>query len=165
MLKAEEEHMLAVRRRERRDGSPAHRLLTSHLRLVVKIAMAYRRYGMPPFDLISEGNIGLLQAIQRPRRPRTPHLRGTPAGRSAADARLALKFRISRERVRQIETRTFKKVQRAALAASAKTAFTDDSPTERPLRAHPRNSTTFRGAPTASGTRISVRADLAYADG
>lgn len=78
--------------------------------------------------------------------------------------RLAMKFRVSGERVRQIETSAFKKVQRAALAASAETAFTD-SPTERPLGAHPRNSTTFRGGvPPASGRRISVRADLANAD-
>ena len=57
--------MLAVRWRERGDGSAAHQLLTSHLRLVAKIAIAYRRYGLPTSDLISEGNIGLLQAIKR----------------------------------------------------------------------------------------------------
>jgi RNA polymerase sigma-32 factor len=307
MLKAEEEHMLAVRWRERRDGSAAHQLLTSHLRLVVKIAMAYRRYGLPTFELISEGNIGLLQAVQRfdpdrgirfstyamwwikaaiknyivrswslvkmgttanqkklffnlPRakrrlsalqdgdlRPDQVTLIANELGVTEQDVvemnrrlsgdfslnaplnedensaewqdrlveegsdqesllaeseeyearktalglalkvldgrerhifearrlvdppltleRLAVKFRISGERVRQIETRAFKKVQRAALAASAETAFTDHSPTERPLRAHPRNSTTFRGGvPTASGRSISVRADLAYSD-
>jgi RNA polymerase sigma-32 factor len=65
MLKAEEEYMLAARWRERADGSAAHQLLTSHLRLVVKIAMGYRRYGLPTSDLISEGNIGLMQAINR----------------------------------------------------------------------------------------------------
>ena len=65
MLEAEEEYMLAVRWRERGEESAAHRLLTSHLRLVAKIAMAYRRYGLPTSDLISEGNIGLLQAIER----------------------------------------------------------------------------------------------------
>lgn len=65
MLKAEEEQMLAARWRERGDGSAAHRLLTSHLRLVVKIATGYRRYGLPIPDLISEGNIGLMQAIRR----------------------------------------------------------------------------------------------------
>jgi RNA polymerase sigma-32 factor len=54
-----------VRRREGRDARAARRLLTSHLRLVAKIAMAYRRYGLPTSDLISEGNIGLLQAIER----------------------------------------------------------------------------------------------------
>ena len=65
MLKAGEEYMLAVRWRERGYGSAAHQLLTSRLRLVAKIAIAYRRYGLPTSDLISEGNIGLLQAIKR----------------------------------------------------------------------------------------------------
>ena len=65
MLKAEEEYMLAARWRERGDGSAAHRLLTSHLRLVAKIAIGYRGYGLPTSDLISEGNIGLMQAIKR----------------------------------------------------------------------------------------------------
>jgi RNA polymerase sigma-32 factor len=65
MLKAEDEYMLAVRLRECSDGRAAHQLLTSHLRLVAKIASAYRRYGLPTSDLISEGNIGLLQAIKR----------------------------------------------------------------------------------------------------
>ena len=307
MLTAEEEHVLALRWRECRDGSAAHRLLTSHLRLVVKIAMAYRRYGLPTSDLISEGNIGLLQAIQRfdpdrgnrfstyavwwikaaiknyivrswslvkigttanqkklffnlPRAKRrlsalqdgdlhpdqvtlianelgvteqdvlemNRRLRGDfslnaplnededsvewqdrlvqegsdqeshlaeseeyEARRTALGValkalddrerhifearrlvdppltleRLAVMFRISGERVRQIETRAFEKVRRAALAASAETAFTDDSPTERLPRAHPRNSTTARcGDSKASARCISVRADLAYAD-
>ena len=65
MLKVEEEHMLAARWRERGDRSAAHRLLTSHLRLVAKIAAGYRRYGLPTSDLISEGNVGLMQAIKR----------------------------------------------------------------------------------------------------
>ena len=64
MLKAEDEYILAMRWSEHGDGSAAHQLLTSHLRLVAKIAMAYRRYGLPTSDLISEGNIGLLQAMQ-----------------------------------------------------------------------------------------------------
>jgi RNA polymerase sigma-32 factor len=65
MLEAEEEHMLAARWREAGDRSAAHRLLTSHLRLVAKIAAGYRRYGLPASDLISEGNVGLVQAIER----------------------------------------------------------------------------------------------------
>jgi RNA polymerase sigma-32 factor len=65
MLKAEEEYVLAARWRERGDGRAAHRLLTSHLRLVAKIAIGYRRYGVPISDLISEGHIGLMQAIKR----------------------------------------------------------------------------------------------------
>jgi RNA polymerase sigma-32 factor len=65
MLRADEEHALAVRWRERGDGGAAHQLLTSHLRLVAKIATGYRRYGLPTADLISEGNIGLMQALRR----------------------------------------------------------------------------------------------------
>jgi RNA polymerase sigma-32 factor len=65
MLEAEEEYALAASWRERGDGSAAHRVLTSHLRLVAKVAIGYRSYGLPTSDLISEGNIGLMQAIRR----------------------------------------------------------------------------------------------------
>jgi RNA polymerase sigma-32 factor len=65
MLEAEEEYALAARWREHGDGSAAHRVLTSHLRLVAKIATGYRNYGLRTSDLISEGNIGLMQAIKR----------------------------------------------------------------------------------------------------
>jgi RNA polymerase sigma-32 factor len=65
ILKAEEEYALAVRWRGRGDESAAHQLLNSHLRLVAKIAMGYRRYGLPVSDLISEGNIGLMRAVRR----------------------------------------------------------------------------------------------------
>ena len=65
MLKAEEEYVLAARWREHGDGSAAHRPMTSHLRLVAKITIGYRSYGLPVSDLISEGNIGLMQAIKR----------------------------------------------------------------------------------------------------
>ena len=65
MLKAEEEYLLAARWRDGGDASAAHRLLTSHLRLVAKVAMGYRRYGLSTSDLISEGNIGLMQALKR----------------------------------------------------------------------------------------------------
>jgi len=65
MLKPDEEFMLAARWRDRGDESAAHRLVTSHLRLVVKIAIAYRGYGLPTSDLISEGSIGLMQALKR----------------------------------------------------------------------------------------------------
>ena len=64
-LHSEEEYTLAVRWRERGDRSAAHQLLTSHLRLVAKIAMGYRRYGLPTSDLTSEGNVGLMQAAER----------------------------------------------------------------------------------------------------
>ena len=65
MLKAEEEYLLAARWREGGDASAAHQLLTSHLRLVAKIAMGYRRYGLATSDLISEGNVGLIDAVRR----------------------------------------------------------------------------------------------------
>ena len=65
MLDPEEEYMLAKRWREHGDRDAVHRLVTSHLRLVVKIAMGYRGYGLPIADVISEGNFGLMQAINR----------------------------------------------------------------------------------------------------
>ena len=65
MLDPQEEHMLAKRWREGTDLDAAHRLINSHLRLVAKIARGYRGYGLPLADLISEGHVGLLQAIDR----------------------------------------------------------------------------------------------------
>lgn len=65
MLKAEEELLLVARWREIGDEGAAHKLLTSHLRFVAKIASGYRGYGLPTSDLISEGNIGLIQALDR----------------------------------------------------------------------------------------------------
>ncbi len=65
MLSAEEEYMLAKRWAEHEDSDAAHRLVTSHLRLVAKIAMGYRGYGMPVSELISEGNVGMMQAVRR----------------------------------------------------------------------------------------------------
>jgi RNA polymerase sigma-32 factor len=65
MLAPEEEYMLAKAWRERDDTDAAHRLVTSHLRLVAKIAMGYRGYGLPVSDLISEGNVGMMQAVRR----------------------------------------------------------------------------------------------------
>ncbi|WP_336276928.1 RNA polymerase sigma factor RpoH [Bartonella sp. CB178] len=65
MLKPKEEYMLAQRYREHNDLKAAHRLVTSHLRLVAKIAMGYRGYGLPIGEVISEGNIGLMQAVKR----------------------------------------------------------------------------------------------------
>ena len=65
LLAPEEEFMLAKRWREHDDSEAAHRLVTSHLRLVAKIAMGYRGYGLPVSELISEGNIGLMQAVKR----------------------------------------------------------------------------------------------------
>jgi RNA polymerase sigma-32 factor len=65
MLEPEEEYMLAKRWREHGDREAAHRLVTSHLRLVAKIAMGYRGYGLPMAEVISEGNVGLMQAVKR----------------------------------------------------------------------------------------------------
>jgi RNA polymerase sigma-32 factor len=65
MLKAEEESVLARRWREHGDADAAHKLVTSHLRLVVKIAVGYRGYRLPISELISEGNVGLMQAAKR----------------------------------------------------------------------------------------------------
>ncbi len=65
MLEPSEEFMLAKRWREHEDPEAAHRLVTSHLRLVAKIAMGYRGYGLPLSELISEGNVGMMQAVKR----------------------------------------------------------------------------------------------------
>lgn len=64
MLTHDEEYMLARRWREHDDAEAAHKLVTSHLRLVAKIAMGYRGYGLPVGDLISEGNVGMMQAVK-----------------------------------------------------------------------------------------------------
>jgi RNA polymerase sigma-32 factor len=65
MLEPQEEYMLAKSWREHGDREAAHRLVTSHLRLVAKIAMGYRGYGLPIAEVISEGNVGLMQAVKR----------------------------------------------------------------------------------------------------
>lgn len=65
LLTPEEELSLSRRWRDQHDSEAAHRLITSHLRLVAKIAMSYRGYGLPVSELISEGNIGMMQAVRR----------------------------------------------------------------------------------------------------
>jgi RNA polymerase sigma-32 factor len=65
MLERREEYLLAKRWREHSDQEAVHKLVTSHLRLVAKIAMGYRHYGLPIADVISEGNVGLMQAVER----------------------------------------------------------------------------------------------------
>jgi RNA polymerase sigma-32 factor len=65
MLEPQEEYMLAKSWREHGDREAAHKLVTSHLRLVAKIAMGYRGYGLPISEVISEGNVGLMQAVKR----------------------------------------------------------------------------------------------------
>ncbi|MEL6436303.1 MAG: RNA polymerase sigma factor RpoH [Pseudomonadota bacterium] len=65
MLQPDEEYMLAKRYHEHEDTDAAHRMVTSHLRLVAKIAMGYRGYGLPMGEVISEGNVGLMQAVKK----------------------------------------------------------------------------------------------------
>jgi len=65
LLEPEEEYMLAKAWVDRQDSSAAHRLVTSHLRLAAKIAMGYRGYGLPQAEVISEANVGLMQAVKR----------------------------------------------------------------------------------------------------
>ncbi len=65
ILEAQQEYMLAKSWREHGDADAAHQLVTSHLRLVAKIAMGYRGYGLPMGELISEGNVGMMQAVKR----------------------------------------------------------------------------------------------------
>ncbi|MDM9648139.1 RNA polymerase sigma factor RpoH [Rhizobium sp. S163] len=65
MLEPQEEYMLAKRYSEHGDREAAHRLVTSHLRLVAKIAMGYRGYGLPIGEVVSEGNVGLMQAVKK----------------------------------------------------------------------------------------------------
>ncbi|MEO0618239.1 MAG: RNA polymerase sigma factor RpoH [Pseudomonadota bacterium] len=65
MLQPDEEYMLAKRWTEHEDSDAAHRMVTSHLRLVAKIAMGYRGYGLPIGEVVQEGNIGLMQAVKR----------------------------------------------------------------------------------------------------
>ena len=65
MLEPQEEYMLAKRYSEHADSNAAHKLVTSHLRLVAKIAMGYRGYGLPIGEVISEGNVGLMQAVKK----------------------------------------------------------------------------------------------------
>src|SRR5438552_779041 len=65
MLEPQQEYMLAKRWREHDDRDAAHHLVTSHLRLVAKIAMGYRGYGLPISEVVSEGNVGLMQAVKK----------------------------------------------------------------------------------------------------
>src|SRR5476649_2774451 len=65
MLEPQEEYMLAKRWREHDDRDAAHKLVTSHLRLVAKIAMGYRGYALPIGEVIAEGNVGMMQAVKR----------------------------------------------------------------------------------------------------
>src|SRR5215475_9030325 len=65
MLERQEEYMLAKRWSEHGDRDAAHKLITSHLRLVIKIARKYRGYGLPISEAISDGNVGLMQAVER----------------------------------------------------------------------------------------------------
>src|SRR5438309_12113324 len=70
ILERQEEYLLAKRWREHGDRDAAHKVITSHLRLVTKIARDYRGYGLPISEAISEGNVGLMQAASRSGRER-----------------------------------------------------------------------------------------------
>src|SRR3974377_653111 len=65
MLEPQQEYMLAKRWQEHEDAAAAQKLVTSHLRLVARIAMGYRGYGLPIGEVISEGNVGLMQAVKK----------------------------------------------------------------------------------------------------
>ena len=65
MLEPEEEYMLAKRLVDHQDTAAAHKMVTSHLRLAAKIAMGYRGYGLPQAEVVSEANVGLMQAVKR----------------------------------------------------------------------------------------------------
>ena len=80
MLEPQQEFMLAKRWREHGDLDAAHKLVTSHLRLVAKVAMRYRGYGLPITEVISEGNVGLMLAVASALRP-------TPCGGSERRSR------------------------------------------------------------------------------
>src|SRR3979490_2778750 len=80
MLESHEEYVLAKRWREHGDHEAAHKLVNSYLRLVAKIARGYRGYGLPISDVISEGNVGLMRAIQRFEPERASGSRPTPCG-------------------------------------------------------------------------------------
>src|SRR5690348_1013783 len=90
MLTAEEELELSKRWRDHQDMEAAHKLVTSHLRLVAKIAMGYRGYGLPVGELISEGNVGMMQAVKRfdpTTRPRSRSCRSNTASPASGCAR------------------------------------------------------------------------------
>ena len=87
MLEPQEEFMLAKSWREHGDRDAAHKLVTSHLRLVAKIAMGYRGYGLPISEVISEGNVGLMQAVSASSPTRASGWRPMPCGGSRQRSR------------------------------------------------------------------------------
>ena len=87
MLSKDEEFMLAQRWKEHQDPQAAHKMVTSHLRLVAKIAMGYRGYGLPIGEVISEGNVGLMQAVKKFEPEKGFRLATTPCRGSAPRSR------------------------------------------------------------------------------
>src|SRR5207249_2535026 len=87
MLERQEEYLLGKRWREHGDRDAAHKLVTSHLRLVTKIARDYRGYGLPISEAISEGNVGLMQAVEASSRRRASGSPPTPCGGSRRRSR------------------------------------------------------------------------------
>ena len=87
MLAKDQEFMLAKSWQEHGDTEAAHQMVTSHLRLVAKIAMGYRGYGLPIGEVISEGNVGLMQAVKKFDPDKGFRLAPTPCGGSAPRSR------------------------------------------------------------------------------
>jgi RNA polymerase sigma-32 factor len=87
LLEPEEEYMLAKRWVDHEDPAAAHKLVTSHLRLAAKIAMGYRGYGLPQAEVISEANVGLMQAVKRFDPERASVWRPMPCGGSGRRSR------------------------------------------------------------------------------
>src|SRR3954451_17275399 len=98
MLEPQQEYMFAKRWREHDDRDAAHHLVTSHLRLVAKIAMGYRGYGLPISEVVSEGNVGLMQAVKRVEADRGFRLGTPPRGWTKASGSPPTRFGVSRPR-------------------------------------------------------------------
>ena len=101
MLRPDQESAYAKRWREQGDREAAYHLVTSHLRLVAKIAMRYRGYGLPIADIISEGNVGLMQAVKRSARsnstlPNSSHPKSSTRSQRNISARTPISRRFSR---------------------------------------------------------------------
>jgi len=122
MLEKQEEFTLARQWIEKGDTQAAEKMVTSHLRLVAKIAMGYRGYGLPIGEVISEGNVGLMQAVNA-MQILNEREQDIIRKRRLSDSPMTLEdlagiYGVSRERIRQIESRAFEKLQEAMLAAA-----------------------------------------------
>jgi DNA-directed RNA polymerase sigma subunit (sigma70/sigma32) len=122
MLEPQEEFMLPKRWRAHGDRDAAHKLVTSHLRLVAKIAMSYRGYGVPISEVISEGSVGLIEALTvlNDRECRIFEV-SRLADEPITLEELPDEFGVSRERVRQIDACAFEKVKKGVLMRASTT--------------------------------------------